>query len=80
MDGIISKTVVLLPGKEADEATEYHADSNAIAAARVLVAANGQTQADDQEDNKNARLDAGLNTEKTIVEVVYAKRPAPTES
>jgi hypothetical protein len=47
LEGILGKTVVSVPTKNGMVEVDGPADSNAIAAARVLVAMNGQDQADD---------------------------------
>lgn len=70
LTSIIRKPTVTVPCGESFFDSAYHADGNAIAAARVLVAMEGQNQADRHIDDKNARLDAGHSTENVAHAVV----------
>lgn len=60
--------VVTMRGVEAIDAP---ADSNAINAAKVLVAMEAQNQADEHLAEKNARIDEGRGTE--VVQVVFER-------
>lgn len=51
----------------------------ATAAARVIVAAEGQNQADDHLREKNERIDSGASTEAQKIEVVYVNRMPETQ-
>ncbi len=56
---------------------EVDADDGALAAMKVILAANAQNQADDHLADKNARLDAGKATENVterVIRVEFDKR------
>lgn len=67
--GIAEKTIVDVPVKDGVYPSELHADQNAIAAARVLAQMEGQNQADEHLDDKNARLDSGQPTESVVFNI-----------
>lgn len=74
---IVEKTTVDVPVKDGVFDSAYHADGNAIAASRVLAAMEGQNQTDEQQADKNARLDGGLLTESIgVVAVTEQARKA----
>ena len=72
---IVDKETVQIPTKDGTFDSEYHADGNSIAAAKVLHAMVGTNQADRHLADKNARLDSGKATEN--VGVVKLSVPPP---
>lgn len=74
---IVEKRTVDVMTKEGPASMEGPADSNANAAARVLVAMEGQNQADDHLADKNARLDDGKPTENVASAPVVLVHTAP---
>jgi hypothetical protein len=72
---IVAKTEVQVMTKEGLAMLDGPADSNANAAARVLVAMDGLNQADDHLADKNKRMDEGKPTERVAVEPVVLERP-----
>ena len=67
LEEIVEKRTLTIATATGIVEVEGPADSNAIAAARVLVAMDGLNQADDHLQDKNQRLDAGQATEAIAV-------------
>ncbi len=65
---------VLVNGDVIDVERQDIANAQAIAAARILIEADKLDQADAHLSDKNARLDAGLATERTAVEGVILRQ------
>jgi hypothetical protein len=67
---IVGKREVDLHFESGPRPSEERADTNAIKAAAILAALEGQNQSDEHAEAKNARLDAGKATDRTeVVEV-----------
>lgn len=70
--GIVRKKTIEVPTKEGSIDSAYHADGNAVAAARVLVSMDAQNQADAHLEAKTERLDSNGVTER--LEVVFTNQ------
>lgn len=65
LQSIVAKTTVSVPVEGGTVDSEFHADVNAISASNVLAKMVGANQKGEEADAKDARLDAGLPTERT---------------
>lgn len=74
---VMEKEEVAVMTKEGIETLDGPADTNAIGAARVLVAMDGQNQTDFWNQDKNERLDAGKTTENVGIAPVILRKPVP---
>lgn len=78
--GLVERTSVVIATTTGPVEDEHRADSNAIRAAGVLLAMDQVDQTDHWNADKNARLDAGLATERIGAEqvIVHEALPPPT--